>query len=249
MHSKLHSSTLPNDLAFALRTNHPFRLLSSDRIICQRSEKNKIRSVRVIRKTWQVQVYPIFRRTVRIGARKYIVSLPTSLYELRQGRNLVARQHPCRTTPAGSYLVVKTRTGIVACAVVAMLTYTTPPFRNTFLQYRYRSRARQPLARATFAWARRFVVARGWRRRGIGAALARTVALFVGRSWLPKCVAVETYTSKAEPFLEKAGYKLVGHSARSGKLYYARHVAGIRADDPCPCGSGKKYKKCHGAAA
>ena len=32
------------------------------------------------------------------------------------------------------------------------------------------------------------------------------------------------------------------------KTVRARRAEG-RRNDPCPCGSGKKYKKCHGAAA
>jgi len=28
-----------------------------------------------------------------------------------------------------------------------------------------------------------------------------------------------------------------------------RKEAKVGRNDPCPCGSGKKYKKCHGAAA
>jgi uncharacterized protein YecA (UPF0149 family) len=28
-----------------------------------------------------------------------------------------------------------------------------------------------------------------------------------------------------------------------------RAGAKVGRNDPCPCGSGKKYKKCHGAAA
>ena len=28
-----------------------------------------------------------------------------------------------------------------------------------------------------------------------------------------------------------------------------RKDAKVGRNDPCPCGSGKKYKKCHGAAA
>jgi preprotein translocase subunit SecA len=28
-----------------------------------------------------------------------------------------------------------------------------------------------------------------------------------------------------------------------------RHAPKVGRNDPCPCGSGKKYKKCHGAAA
>ena len=30
---------------------------------------------------------------------------------------------------------------------------------------------------------------------------------------------------------------------------FARNpYAGVGRNDPCPCGSGKKFKKCHGAA-
>jgi preprotein translocase subunit SecA len=28
----------------------------------------------------------------------------------------------------------------------------------------------------------------------------------------------------------------------------ANPFAGVGRNDPCPCGSGKKFKKCHGAA-
>ena len=31
-----------------------------------------------------------------------------------------------------------------------------------------------------------------------------------------------------------------------GKDTYIRRDKKIRPNDPCPCGSGKKYKKCHG---
>jgi len=37
--------------------------------------------------------------------------------------------------------------------------------------------------------------------------------------------------------------KVVWPSAGSGPL--PRHVAKIGRNDPCPCGSGKKYKDCH----
>ncbi|MBN8280276.1 MAG: SEC-C domain-containing protein [Gammaproteobacteria bacterium] len=30
---------------------------------------------------------------------------------------------------------------------------------------------------------------------------------------------------------------------------YRRDAPKLGRNDPCPCGSGKKYKKCHGAAA
>lgn len=37
--------------------------------------------------------------------------------------------------------------------------------------------------------------------------------------------------------------KVVWPSSSSGPL--PRHVAKIGRNDPCPCGSGKKYKDCH----
>jgi len=49
-----------------------------------------------------------------------------------------------------------------------------------------------------------------------------------------------------------------GHFTKTdGRWFYADGVRGTRPvrvekigrNDPCPCGSGKKYKKCHGAAA
>ena len=50
----------------------------------------------------------------------------------------------------------------------------------------------------------------------------------------------------------------LGRFARQeGEWYYVDGIMGVRPrtapkigrNDPCPCGSGKKYKKCHGAAA
>jgi len=40
-------------------------------------------------------------------------------------------------------------------------------------------------------------------------------------------------------------------SSASGESAPAQRVTGekVGRNDPCPCGSGKKYKKCHGAAA
>jgi preprotein translocase subunit SecA len=40
-------------------------------------------------------------------------------------------------------------------------------------------------------------------------------------------------------------------SAKSGfaePAFAANPYAGVGRNDPCPCGSGKKFKKCHGAA-
>jgi len=38
-------------------------------------------------------------------------------------------------------------------------------------------------------------------------------------------------------------------SAGAEPLTVKRKEAKVGRNDPCPCGSGKKYKKCHGAAA
>jgi len=41
----------------------------------------------------------------------------------------------------------------------------------------------------------------------------------------------------------------VGGDAESGAHQAKRDASKVGRNDPCPCGSGKKYKKCHGAAA
>src|SRR5581483_3504495 len=38
-------------------------------------------------------------------------------------------------------------------------------------------------------------------------------------------------------------------SSNNGTKTVVRAGAKVGRNDPCPCGSGKKYKKCHGAAA
>ncbi|HYH19032.1 MAG TPA: YchJ family protein [Azospirillum sp.] len=57
---------------------------------------------------------------------------------------------------------------------------------------------------------------------------------------------------------QEAVHHETGHfSKRDGRWWYVdgalgprpRHAAKVGRNDPCPCGSGKKYKKCHGAAA
>jgi len=40
-----------------------------------------------------------------------------------------------------------------------------------------------------------------------------------------------------------------GITARGGVQTVAKTAARVGRNDPCPCGSGKKYKKCHGTAA
>jgi uncharacterized protein YecA (UPF0149 family) len=48
-----------------------------------------------------------------------------------------------------------------------------------------------------------------------------------------KIQTVQTNTSKVSP-----NVTVVTNTKASGKVW---------PNDPCPCGSGKKYKKCHGA--
>ena len=58
---------------------------------------------------------------------------------------------------------------------------------------------------------------------------------------------------------EQAHHEIALFSRENGKWVYAGHAGGpgntvrretpkIGRNDPCPCGSGKKYKKCCGAA-
>jgi preprotein translocase subunit SecA len=44
-----------------------------------------------------------------------------------------------------------------------------------------------------------------------------------------------------------AGGGSLGSNAPRGGQQYGGDVAKAGRNDPCPCGSGKKYKKCHGA--
>lgn len=237
---------LPLDLAFAISIAHPFQIHRSDKMEWSRSAHTPTRIV-VNRAGHQAQIYPLFRCTFVLGKRRGMICLPSSRSEVAVARRLL-HGHPRGAAPAGTFLVAKLGRKIVGCAVVAMLTYTGPPYRVIFLQKRFRKSWMSLACRKppVFAWGRRFVVTRGWRGRGVGTALAKAVKQFVGQSWLPKCLAVETYTSEAERFLINAGYELVGISARSRKWYYATFAVGITNNELCPCESGKKYKKCHG---
>jgi hypothetical protein len=42
---------------------------------------------------------------------------------------------------------------------------------------------------------------------------------------------------------QEAGYEVVKRG--DGKAQLKRAVAKVGRNDPCPCGSGKKYKQCH----
>ena len=45
-----------------------------------------------------------------------------------------------------------------------------------------------------------------------------------------------------------ASRSAAGETARGGVKTVVRKKAKVGRNDPCSCGSGKKYKKCHGAA-
>jgi preprotein translocase subunit SecA len=51
----------------------------------------------------------------------------------------------------------------------------------------------------------------------------------------------------------KAGAGLVGRPSAAAPeptpQTFVRDQPKVGRNDPCPCGSGKKYKKCHGASA
>jgi len=49
------------------------------------------------------------------------------------------------------------------------------------------------------------------------------------------------------PVLLGDGFKPVAHMSLSPRTEAARKAPEPGRNDPCPCGSGKKYKKCHGA--
>jgi preprotein translocase subunit SecA len=42
--------------------------------------------------------------------------------------------------------------------------------------------------------------------------------------------------------------RMAGSNGNSAPQQVVRGQAKVGRNDPCPCGSGKKFKKCHGAA-
>ncbi len=52
-----------------------------------------------------------------------------------------------------------------------------------------------------------------------------------------------------EAVFQAASRSAAGVTARGGVEQVARKTAKVGRNDPCPCGSGKKYKKCHGQGA
>ncbi|MGC2545541.1 MAG: SEC-C metal-binding domain-containing protein, partial [Silvibacterium sp.] len=67
--------------------------------------------------------------------------------------------------------------------------------------------------------------------------------------------APETTIDSIEREFQRKKQRELEHARMAGGGEEGRQVAQRRTgdkvgrNDPCPCGSGKKYKKCHGAAA
>jgi preprotein translocase subunit SecA len=55
--------------------------------------------------------------------------------------------------------------------------------------------------------------------------------------------------AEQQKIFASASRSAAGVTAKGGVQQVKRKVAKVGRNDPCPCGSGKKYKKCHGAAA
>jgi preprotein translocase subunit SecA len=58
----------------------------------------------------------------------------------------------------------------------------------------------------------------------------------------------ERRRAEQEQIFASASRSAAGVTARGGVQQIQRKQAKVGRNDPCPCGSGKKYKKCHGAA-
>ena len=58
----------------------------------------------------------------------------------------------------------------------------------------------------------------------------------------------ERRRAEQQRIFEAASRSKAGETAKGGIKTVKRKVAKVGRNDPCPCGSGKKYKKCHGAA-
>ena len=51
------------------------------------------------------------------------------------------------------------------------------------------------------------------------------------------------------PMKLMAGLLRRGHEAKEVMEILERTFAGVKRNDPCPCGSGRKFKQCHGRPA
>jgi preprotein translocase subunit SecA len=64
-------------------------------------------------------------------------------------------------------------------------------------------------------------------------------------SILDSFLAIKTALKEEEAKTEMEGAK--SHNISSQKPNNIKGFEGVNRNDPCPCGSGKKFKKCHGS--
>ncbi|HXV76079.1 MAG TPA: SEC-C metal-binding domain-containing protein [Candidatus Polarisedimenticolaceae bacterium] len=55
--------------------------------------------------------------------------------------------------------------------------------------------------------------------------------------------------AEQQQIFASASRSAAGVAARGGVQTVKRTAAKVGRNDPCPCGSGKKFKKCHGTGA
>ena len=59
----------------------------------------------------------------------------------------------------------------------------------------------------------------------------------------------EERRKEQQQIFQAASRSRSGVTAKGGVAQVVRKTAKVGRNDPCPCGSGKKYKKCHGSPA
>ena len=89
-------------------------------------------------------------------------------------------------------------------------------------------------------------VRRGWQPEELAKRMKPSGPLQI----VPGSSKMAEMLKEAAPKLEQMGAK-VRFSANAGHFvkmnaYGEEQVVKVYPNDPCPCGSGKKYKKCHG---
>ena len=106
--------------------------------------------------------------------------------------------------------------------------------------------ARRPRAPAP----RRVPARRPWRRRS-RTCCARTLSTSRPARWSPRLRAQEEPRGDGGQFLQtvRTGTNPHGHGHTPPKDPFEHGAPKLGRNDPCSCGSGKKYKKCHGRNA
>jgi len=80
-----------------------------------------------------------------------------------------------------------------------------------------------------------------------GGAVGTEEVMDVGPAETP-APAEERAAVKRDPMIVGAGRARSLSDATSGAVPQAVDWSSVGRNDPCPCGSGKKFKKCHGAS-